>query len=155
MGRFKRMPPKLAAAIVAAGLTLTGLLSATPAAHAGWRTDRATAIARIVYHHPCVDRMQIRGGIAPAGSEDASAWTWVDDCVVWLDRTEPLAWEPFCTTVLHEAGHLAGMGHSDRPGSVMSAFLTFGHRAGSEHWTGTDPRCRDRGRPYLERFGAL
>jgi hypothetical protein len=143
---------------IAALATLAALPLLAPAtAHAGWRIDRATEIARIVWHHPVVDRMTIRWALLPPGS---SVSAWADKGDVWFPADRPLEWEPFCSLVLHETGHLAGAQHSDR--GVMAPEAVFekesgtvnGHRA-KPRWTGTDPRCRDRGRPYLEQFGLL
>lgn len=144
---------------LAAALLLAVVLLAAPAtASAGWRVDRATEIARVVWHNPCVDRMQIRWGQVPADAEGGMAWTWVDDCVIWFDESQPLEWEPFCTLVLHEAGHLAGMGHTDH--GIMSPFAVFEHETSTVNgrtvtrWEGTDARCQARGLRYLTRASA-
>jgi len=131
-------------------------LSAAPGAAvaAGWKTERATLIARIVWHDPCVDRMQIQWGAVPPGADGASAWAWTDRCIVVLNDQQPQAWEPFCSLVLHEAGHLAGMGHTDH--GIMEPFSVFVHDVSivngrrAEFWDGTDPRCRGQGIPYLQ-----
>jgi hypothetical protein len=139
---------------IAAVVALALLLAAAPAAHAGWRSDRATAIARIVWHHPNVDRLQIRWGTPPADVSDAQGWTSGESTgEIWLNATRPLAWEPFCTIVLHEAGHLAGMGHTNRGVMHPQRFVHLSDDEGHERWDGTDPRCRARGRPYLAAHG--
>jgi hypothetical protein len=118
-------------------------------AEAGWKMDRATAIARVVWHHPCVDRMTIRWGITR--QLNAAAYAARETCAAVLNVEDRVPWPVFCTNVLHEAGHLAGMDHTRR--GVMQAetvFVQSGHR-----WLGSDPRCARRGRPYLERHGLL
>ena len=140
-------------------IVLLSVVAFPSAADAGWRVERATTIARIVWHNPNVDRMQIRWGVPPVDTEDASAWTWVDDGIVWLDSRQQLAWEPFCTLVLHEAGHLAGAPHSAKgimsPDAVFVEDTTRIHGRTTTVWSGTDPRCRDRGRPFLEAHNSL
>jgi hypothetical protein len=140
--------PKLAVVLFAA---LALVLPAS--AEAGWRIDRATAIAGIVWQHPCQDAIAIR-----VTQENEIAWTTDDTpCVVFLGRHARTAWEPFCHTILHEVGHLAGMGHSRNPRSVMWPFLPADQlvtRHGTV-WVGVDKRCRERGRPYLEKHGVL
>lgn len=138
-------------------LMLLAFVAFAPTAQAGWRIDRATQISKIVWHHPNVDRMTIRWGIPPAGSEDASAWTYVTDGVVWLDSRYPQEWEPFCSLVLHEAGHLAGAPHSDKgimtPVTVVVSMTQRLHGRDRTTWYGTDPRCRDDGLPFLRAHG--
>lgn len=137
------------------------LLAGWPAgADAGWRVDRATAIAERVWG-VCPGTLQIRFETPDDAWGDAHGWAWQGDCTVrinsWMGATY---WEPFCTTVLHETGHVAGLGHSDNPKSVMRANATFlemdgiivtGTKRRRVHrWIGTDPRCRNRGRDYLK-----
>lgn len=135
-------------------LAVLAVFAVPSTANAGWRVDRATQIARVVWHNPCVDRMTIQWGPRPAGAEDASAWTWgAPECVIWFDQSQPLEWEPFCTLVLHEAGHLAGMGHTDH--GIMSPDAVFERETSTVNgrtattWAGTDQRCKDRGLRYL------
>lgn len=109
----------------------------TPA-QAGWKLHRAEAIAKIVWHNPCVDRMQVEW--APLYNADAAAEAYTDTCVVRI-RPGLESWNDLCYAMIHEAGHLAGQPHSDDPNSVMYPTQ------------GTNWRCRDRGRPYLEQYG--
>jgi hypothetical protein len=139
---------KMAAALAAVAV----VLAAPNDAQAGWRLDRAAAIARIVWHTPCTDRARIvqvaeqtTDGIAdPVG------------CTVTL-RAFPAnrlildpegEWEGFCSLVIHEYGHLAGYrdpsnlldgSHSGNWRSVMHSPILR-----------NDPRCKARGRPFLE-----
>jgi hypothetical protein len=117
---------------------------------AGWQKRRAFAIARIVWHHPCVDRMTYAWVDPRSDLADARAAT--VSCAVRL-RTQSLSWADICVITLHEAGHLANFRdsanvadpvHSLNPRSVMHSPMMR-----------VDPRCRDRGRPYLERHGWL
>lgn len=89
------------------------------------------------------------------GIGDVAGWAWPGDPVIHLHRH--LLWlggPDLCETILHEAGHVAGRGHSTNPRSIMypSQFVIRGagwvaadkhHRA--VHvvtWIGVDRRCR-------------
>lgn len=136
---------------------VVALVSAAPA-QAGWRVSRASAIARVVWKSAAVDAMQIRWGTPPSAAEGGVVAGWTDTAtpgIVWLNAQLPLEWEPFCTVVLHEAGHLAGREHSDH--GIMRPVQSFDRTTGTVHgrrvgasWSGTDNRCRDRGRPFLK-----
>lgn len=129
-------------------------------AKAGWRIERATAIAEKVWHHPCVDEMHI-GWTPPAGTTEATAWSFeAPDCEIWFRNDEKLSWPEFCTYVLHEAGHLAHYRdpshqpepwHSSNPRSIMYAVHGFDRvlKSGRLKVVGGDPRCAARGRPFL------
>lgn len=135
-------------------LTVVLVASWPGVAQAGWRIDRATEIAAAVWNHPCVDHMQIKWTTAftgGAGSDPAA-------CTVYLPANTPVFWPELCRHLIHEAGHLAGYRdplnpldpwHSHNPESVMYAEDTsvYGIVHGRE--VGGDPRCRDRGQPYL------
>lgn len=135
-------------------IALTALLAftllATPA-QAGWKIDRATKIAQVVWHNPCVDQMRITWVSTATLSNDAHAAAF--DCTVRLSAATPLTWDQFCMLVLHEAGHLARYRdptntadpeHSSDPESIMHSPILPG-----------EPRCRRNGRPFLERHGLL
>ncbi len=145
--------------LAVAVLAVLAVLPAT--AQAGWKVDRATAIARIVWDPPC-PKLTIAVERPPAHAGAPTGWAFEDVCVVHINaKMRSLRhFEPFCTTVLHETGHVAGWrdpvtgaAHASRSGSVMFAGMTFANING--RWDGTDRRCRDRGRPYLERHGVL
>lgn len=155
-------------------LTALALLACAPQAEAGWQINRATAIAQIVWHHPCVDRMQIRRDSAETalkrGAVATVAAAWADEaqCIMFVSTDWPLTWPEFCTHVLHEAGHLAHYrdpantrdpDHSLNPASIMygqenRAYGTI-HQRGRAVEAGGDARCSNRGRPYLESHGLL
>jgi hypothetical protein len=138
---------------------------------AGWKLDRATAIARIAWHHPCVDRMRV----VWRDRDDFPDPTWAGragpDCTAIINRSRGrLRFEEFCNLVLHEAGHLAGFRdptnvddpfHSSNLNSVMASprlvvhDVAIVHGRRIERWIGVDARCLDRGRLYLEAHGAL
>lgn len=152
-------------------IALLALLTAATPAQAGWKIDRATAIARVVWHHPCEDHVTLKWGGADMDGGDALAEADPAQCTIWLVDYSRYAmdWPVFCTTVIHEYGHLAGYRdplntgdpyHSHNADSVMSAFGVVNkhvvHVAGGKTttiWTGVDPRCARNGRPYLERHG--
>lgn len=44
------------------------------------------------------------------------------DCILWIDRSyaQPVLFSGLCALMIHEVGHLLGMGHSADPASVMN-----------------------------------
>ena len=56
---------------------------------------------------------------------------------VVLNSRRQFHWNVLCAVVGHEVGHLAGRGHNRNPRSIMYPRYR------------PDPRCRDRGIPYL------
>ena len=140
-------------------------LLAPPAAQAGWRTDRALAVAEKVWQAPCGP-----GGVSlsyadpPGGFEPRAlmAATVGHGCVVWVNPRVSFRdrWGLFCHAVIHEVGHLAGREHSEDRRSVMHALAhgagkwkvvvngrSFGYVPDQE--AGHDRRCRNRGADYL------
>lgn len=130
-------------------VTLAVLVAASAPAHAGWKIDRATAIAEIVWQDPCEGRVtlvwQDLGDVFAADGLD---------CLVRINNAgSGWGWPVFCTLMIHEYGHLAGYRdpanptdpvHARNPRSVMHTPMTT-----------IDPRCFFNGRPYLERHGVL
>ena len=148
------MRPVLIAVLVA--LTL-----AAPA-QAGWRINRSLAIAQTVWHPTCGQLTLGYGDRARDGAADgAGGWAWAGNCTIRIPNGSHYEFEELCAIVLHEAGHVAGMGHSSNPRSVMYAeplVIKTTARIGRKtvtRWTGVDRRCLDRGRPFLERHGLL
>lgn len=153
-------------------LLVAGVLiaSCVPNAHAGWRIDRATAIAEIVWKRPCGGNVTLRWQHLP--DRRAGASTDLSTCTVTFDATPFFnpSWAEFCTRMIHEYGHLADYRdptnpvdplHSHDPRSVMY-YISYGITAGRDQITGQsveraagDARCKARGRPYLERHGVL
>lgn len=133
---------------------ICALAGAAPA-DAGWKIDRSLAIARAVFPtSPCVQEARIQfarwpGPALPAhGAATMSALGWVvpGHCVIFINVDDPPSgWGEFCGVVLHDGGHLAGLGHSRSPDSIMNEVIP---------WYG-DARCRERGRPFLEARGLL
>lgn len=141
-GRQRRHVRLLAALIV------TLMLAAPAPAQAGWRIDRAKAIAAKVWQNPCHGKVTIRWAPLAEGAASAS----VALCRITFDDRYRLDWPPFCTLMIHEYGHLAGVAHSPNPRSVMFAtsfFTAWFDERGREVWEGVDRRCRNRGRDYL------
>jgi hypothetical protein len=155
-------------------LALACLGAMAPSAHAGWRINRAVAVANVVWHNPCP--LSIQWAKAPVDDSSSAvagepmAWASLQDgCrlqglgVVYMNINEPVrTFDVFCSRVLHEVGHLAGAVHSSNPRSVMYLFdesqelRVWSPRRHRFDWRGFgDPRCRDRGRPYLEAHGVL
>lgn len=139
-------------------LAAAACLAAPANAHAGWKTNRAVAIAQIVWQPSCGPlRLSFETPAPDDAEEGVNAWAWPDECVIHLDNRQRWEWEPLCETVLHETGHVTGLADSKTPGNIMfNDGLTL-HDTGwvngkwQESWTGIDKRCRKRGRPFLER----
>jgi hypothetical protein len=144
------------------GLIVAALLAvlATPA-HAGWRIDRAKLIAQIVWHNPCASGVHVTWQAIPGDDGDGLAAASPDLCQIIVARHAP--WPVFCTTMIHEYGHLAGFRdpantldpeHSTNPRSVMYANHVFARASIHKHgrtviaWD-TDRRCDHRGRDFL------
>jgi hypothetical protein len=142
-----RVPKRYRTAGVMGALVALVLGAAVAApAQAGWRMDRAQAIAGVVWNDPCGGRVQLVWERLPEGITAQTRGS--RPCTILFDRTEPLDWMSFCSYVIHEYGHLAGyldlrnpdgFEHSSNPDSIMAEFFD------------NDRRCRQRGRPYLER----
>lgn len=138
------------------------LVSAAPA-QAGWKTDRALAIAQNVWQ-PAEGEFALnfeRADPRWPGGDAYAAWAWEGDYTIRLDATRGWPWPLLCERVIHEAGHVVGEEHSDDPDSVMypwdTPIRTKGRVNGRRvvRWQGVDRRCRERGRPYMERHGLL
>jgi len=139
----------------------------------GWKADRAVAIARIVWHHPCVDRMRLewisreRFAAMVPESPDGLATVDRDRCVVLITDDVSASWDDLCYWVIHEGGHLARFrdptnaadpDHADDLRSIMFGVDIRGFtisEPGSapitvprSHW-----RCRHRGAPFLRAHG--
>lgn len=155
---------RLTAALVA---VLALAIAAPATARAGWKIDRAAEIAQIVWHPAC-GQLRIRfadpatSGAVDANGDplaDVSGWALPGDCDVSVSNKQSWTFETFCQTVLHEAGHAAGYGHSSNPHSVMYAWGTPVESRGTVNgrrvvrWTGVDPRCLHQGVPYLRLHG--
>jgi hypothetical protein len=140
---------------------LTVLVVAPGPAHAGWRIDRAKAIAAIVWHNPCGGNVKVTFGVVVDGAEAEAD---VADCLVTFNIHGDdgihgrWPWPVLCKDMLHEYGHLAGYrdpantadpDHSTNRSSVMFAPPPDAPALdGLTYWT--DPRCDFRGRRYLE-----
>lgn len=132
------------------GTVLLVLALAPAVAEAGWKIDRAKEIAAIVWNDPCPatvawEEPSVAFARHPLPKMHlARAWSYPEQCRVALnadwERRFGYSWKDVCRSLIHEFGHLAGVEHSTNPRSVMS-----------EYGLGTDPRCRERGRPYLAR----
>jgi len=133
-----------------------------PAVRFGWRTARSLSIAQVVWHPTC-GALTLRYGdpIREGAGDGAGGWAWKGDCVIRIPNGSHYEFEELCTIILHEAGHVAGMGHSADPRSVMYpehvVIKTTAHIAGRTvvRWNGVDRRCLNRGRPFLKRHGLL
>jgi hypothetical protein len=142
-------------------------LAVVPAeARAGWKIDRAQTIAATVWRYQPPVTLRWARLPAPAMADASTATVWLN-----IGPREDSEWAPFCTTMIHEYGHLAGFRdpsnvadpqHSHNPRSVMFGGAKLDRHtvhvlggATTTTWVGMDPRCRDRGRPYLMAHGLL
>lgn len=142
-------------AIAATAGAAVGLALLAASAQAGWRIDRALAVAGVVWNHPCGDQIEVRWARLP---DDIGGQVTLGDCALTVNTIYPWSWQGFCRTVIHEVGHIAGMPHSTDPRSVMwgEQWASMDAVLINGEWVSQrDRRCRDRGRPYLERHGLL
>lgn len=154
-----------------AAIMVLGLLPAT--AEAGWKIDRALATAHVVWggqlERTCPQGVTV-AAVDPKEAEagngvplsNATAWATAGVCAVNINATrrkQLRSYEPLCSIVLHETGHIIGLGHAAK--GIMRVDPAFASSSGRvagrkvEEWTGTDRRCQRRGRPYLEAWGVL
>lgn len=161
--------PPACAALEPVAPTATLTVAAPPAAPVneeavGWQARRALAIAQTVWHPTC-GRLTLRfanpasvRGLVP---EESAGWASAGNCVITLSDRRRWEFETLCQSVLHEAGHVAGVGHIDDRPSVMNSSTIVDRAQTTIHgrkivtWTGIDRRCLNRGRPYLLRHGLL
>jgi hypothetical protein len=127
-----------------AALTLLGLCALPATASAGWRLERAQAVAAKAWNDPCPGRVRIAFVAPPAPTW--LAWSIPALCQVNLSNATHWRWRLLCPSLLHEYGHLAGYRdplnpsdptHSHDPDDIMAPFI---------HW---DARCADHGSTYL------
>ena len=142
--------------------------------------DRATAIAAKVWNNPCDGNVALKWVDMPVGMA-AYVNVWLDtgksDCTVNFNVNQRSNWVEFCSTMIHEYGHVAGYRHpvgvrmangevdhfhSPDSNSIMFPYL-FGDIAevrtpnGKKMviYGGFDKRCANRGRTYLGLPGKL
>lgn len=133
--------------VVVAVLLLCCPAQARATAPDAWQR-KALTLAQHVWHPPC-GTLTIKWA-NPAdygGNVEWGGWAYLGDCTIhepaehyWLGYPE------FCTDVLHEGGHAAGYGHSDK--GIMQAERVIGYsrnringHLANPHWTGVDHRC--------------
>lgn len=133
-----------------AALLLLALWPATASASAPapWQ-QKALALAQQTWRPAC-GQLTLSFGQPPEETADAAGWAYKGDCGINIrsDKTW-LGYPEFCDTVLHEAGHAAGLEHSTNPRSVMfplgvvmrNLARVEGSRREYVSWTGVDRRC--------------
>ena len=122
---------------------------------------RALAVAQRVWHPTCgrlrvsFDDPRTANTVLDNGTpiDYASGWAMPGDCTIHLSRAQQwVAYPPLCEVVLHEAGHVAGRGHSQNPHSIMYptslwirtiGTITRAHGRAKRvvSWSGIDRRC--------------
>lgn len=138
--------------LAVAFLVLALLSPSASHAYGPWEIGRAQTVAAKAWPaSPCAGQrvtvIRDETFVAPANQQNTrglAAYVAMDTnhgllegCTVHLTpSTDDDPWPTICTTMLHEYGHLAGHGHT--PTGLMRADGLY-----------VDPRCEDRGRPYL------
>lgn len=134
-------------------------------AHAGphWRIARAEQVANVVWNAPCGGHVAI---VWEVMSEEYEGLTGLGSCTISLNSAQtPLGWDRLCRLVIHEMGHARGLFDSNDPRSVMfgvdfgqsdpasGVVVRISYRGRTYPARDTDPRCADRGVPYLREHG--
>jgi hypothetical protein len=124
-------------------LVIIALLGLPATAQAGWKTERALETAYIVWgeqlQRVCPADIVIAYDDPRAAysteylrMKTNAAWARPGVCRVSLNRdartAETDAYEPFCSVVLHETGHIIGLDHSER--GIMRPAPFFAGRDG-------------------------
>lgn len=141
----------------AATLALLAVLLLAAPAHAAapdaWQR-KALALAQRVWHPACGTlTIQWADPADYGGDGDGSwgGWAYLGECTIYEPADHSwLGYPEFCTDVLHEGGHAAGYGHSDR--GIMRAWRIIGYSGHNRrdgkllppHWDGVDRRCLPR-----------
>jgi hypothetical protein len=151
-------------ALVAFAAGAPGAASGAPREVPEWQVARAEAVAAKAWGNPCGGAVTFR--VKPIPAEDEA---WAYDCTVEYNTTEyvPTDWPTFCSTMVHEYGHLAGFrdprntedpAHSINPYSVMYATEPPVTADLPGEWyrhkkvhvvVGYEPRCAYHGRAFL------
>ena len=151
--------------LTAAALALCMSLLAAAAARADVaphrEVARALAVAQRAWHPSC-GRLRVRfddprtaNTVLDNGTpiDYASGWAFPGDCTIHLSSAQQwVAYPPLCEVVLHEAGHVAGRGHSHNPHSIMYPESLWIRTIGTitrargrakrvVRWSGIDHRC--------------
>lgn len=151
--------------LLAGALALCGALTMVGIARANVppRTEvaRAVAVAQRAWHPSCgrlrvsFDDPRTADTVLDDGTpiDYASGWAMPGVCTIHLSRAQPwVAYPPLCEVVLHEAGHVAGRGHSHDPRSIMYPVSMWVRTVGTltrangrvtrvVRWSGIDRRC--------------
>lgn len=145
------MPPRLALVLAAIAL-LAWPAQARADAPDTWQ-KQALATAQRVWHPACGTlTIAWKDPASVGGTAEWGGWAYVGNCTIYEPAGRGwMGYPDFCTAVLHEAGHAAGYGHSDR--GIMAPFRIVGHSVNNDNgkrrvlWSGVDRRCirpRDR-----------
>lgn len=149
----------LAAFALTTALTLP---TATQAHHlpetTAWKTQQSLPVADAAWpQSPCAGKLNLLNTPDATAKLTAHGGYYFGNCDIAVRETlEPAA---YCSALVHEAGHAAGMNHSDNPASIMNAdhlalypacdkfpeqpthFLAY-IRENTQRWTRHTWRCR-------------
>jgi Matrixin len=157
----RTVPAGVLALVVALCATLTVAVDARANVPPRREVVRAQHVAQRVWHPSCgrlhasFDDPRTANTVLDDGTpiDYASGWAMPGDCTIHLSRAQQwVAYPPLCEVVLHEAGHVAGRGHSHNPRSIMypqSLWIrtigTITRASGRPkrvvRWSGIDHRC--------------
>lgn len=106
-------------AAVVALLVVLAVFASSAGAH---DTAPMQDVGRATFPQACSPVTLITGAPRNPAHPDWVAWSNLPECSLTLtERVDELDPVSACTIVVHEYGHLAGLGHSDDPASVMYA----------------------------------
>jgi hypothetical protein len=114
-------------------LQLPALQRAEQAAIAYWGFSPCNGNVSVNYA-PAPPLSSLETGVVPPASYHAEAWAPLNGCSItfdsntWNPGTEKISYPQFCAGMVHEYGHLQGLGHpdlaTDSPTSITYPLLT-------------------------------
>jgi len=135
--------------ILAALLALSVPADADANVPVAWQRKALTTAQRVWQPSCGALRIQFAQARDFGGTEQWGGWAYAGECTIYEPAGRSwLGYPEFCTAVLHEAGHAAGRGHSDRgimnPEQVISRSVNLADGRRVVVWRGVDRRCLTR-----------